>query len=641
MTTGKRRGRTLSVPLPPDGPDTGLSADDLYWFAEGTHHELHRKLGAQPMPDGSVRFLVWAPRARAVAVIGDWNDWHGDVDALAPVGTSGVWSGVVSAARAGHRYKFRITSAHGDVLDKADPLARYAEVAPATASIVWQSSYAWTDAAWMASRAARVARDAPISIYELHLGSWRRGPGGELLSYRDLAAPLAEHVVQHGFTHVELLPLLEHPFYGSWGYQVTGYFAPTSRHGTPDDLRAFIDHLHQRGVGVILDWVPAHFPTDAHGLGRFDGDALYEHADPRRGFHPDWTSYIFDYGRPEVRSFLVSSARSWLDDFHLDGLRFDGVASMLYRDYSRKPGEWVPDVDGSNHDREAIKLLQAVTSGCRAAHPDVALFAEESTSWPGVTAPVDGGGLGFDYKWDLGWMHDTLRYLALDPVYRSHHHDLLTFRAMYATSEAFVLPLSHDEVVHGKGSLLGKLPGDPWQQRATLRLLYGYQWTTPGKKLLFAGGELATPREWDHDGALAWDLLDDEAHAGVARWVAAVNAAYREVPALHRLDHDPAGFRWVLVDQRDLSLYAYLRLGRTGDAPVLVVLNATPVPRDGVELEVPVAGTWRELLNSDAATYGGGNIGNPDGAVATTRAGVTTLTLAVPPLGCIAFVAPA
>jgi 1,4-alpha-glucan branching enzyme len=618
-----------------------LSDDDLHWLGEGTHQQLYRHLGAHLVDDGpgGCVFAVWAPSAAAVAVIGDWNGWSGEIDRLARRGASGVWEGLVPAAREGARYKFRITTATGATLDKADPLARRAEVSPATASVITRTRHAWTDQAWMAGRAARQGRGAPISIYEVHLGGWRRR-AGEVLGYRELGELLADHVTALGFTHVELMPVLEHPFYGSWGYQVTGYFAPTSRYGTPDDLRAMIDTLHRRGLGVILDWVPAHFPTDAHGLAHFDGTALYEHADPRRGFHPDWTSHIFNYGRHEVRSFLVSSARFWLDEFHADGLRVDGVASMLYRDYSRKPGEWIPDVDGSNHDREAIAVLRAVNQACTAAHPGVAMIAEESTAWVGVTAPIERGGLGFTFKWDLGWMNDTLRYLAHDPIHRSYHHDLLTFRSVYAGAEHFVLPLSHDEVVHGKRSLLGKLPGDPWQQLATLRLLLGYQWTTPGKKLLFAGSELAPEHEWRHDEELPWHLQAEPTRAGLARWIGDLNRAYRATAALHVGDGEPDRFRWLVAEDRAHGVYVYARLGERGAPPVVVVLSATPVVRERYPVPVPIDGGWRELLNSDAAIYGGSDVGNPGRLVSVRdRGGVATLGLTLPPLACVILIA--
>ena len=619
-----------------------LTDDDLYLFNQGTHYRLYEKLGAHVVAGGTY-FAVWAPNARAVSVIGDWNGWRPATpdDHLSPRASSGIWEGIVPHVGHGTRYKFAIVGPDGITREKADPFAARAEHPPATASIVWQPRHAWDDAAWMASRGARIARAAPVSIYEAHLGSWRRDHG-EVLGYRALGELLAEHATNLGFTHVELMPVMEHPFYGSWGYQVTGYFAPTTRYGAPDDLMAMIDTLHQRGVGVIVDWVPAHFPTDAHGLGVFDGTHLFEHADPRRGFHPDWTSYIFNYGRHEVKSFLISSALSWLDRYHVDGLRVDGVASMLYRDYSRKAGEWVPNEDGSNHDRDAIAFLQDFNRAVYRAYPDVATIAEESTAWGGVSRPPEAGGLGFGYKWDLGWMHDTLAYLERDPIHRKHHHDQLTFRSIYASTENFVLPLSHDEVVHGKGALIAKLPGDPWQKYATLRLLYGYQWTLPAKKLLFMGGELGVWNEWNHDTELDWAVGAHPAHAGLGKWLGDLNGAYRHYPALHRGDCEPWGFRWVVGDDRDASVLVYLRLGQGDDAPVLVAANFTPVPRDGYRVGVPKPGFWREALNSDAEVYGGTGVGNRGGMAAEAVAAHGhdhSLVLTIPPLGVVVLVA--
>ena len=617
-----------------------LTADDLYLFNQGTHYRLYEKLGAH-VEGGGTCFAVWAPNARAVSVIGDWNGWKAGASPLAPRESSGIWEGVVRGIGHGARYKFAVVGPDGVQRDKADPFAARAEHPPATASVVWQAHFEWDDAAWMATRGPRIEHHAPISIYEAHLGSWRRDRH-EVLGYRQLGEQLGEHVASLGFTHVELMPLMEHPFYGSWGYQVTGYFAPTTRYGAPEDLMAMIDGLHRRGIGVIVDWVPAHFPTDAHGLGVFDGTHLYEHADPRRGFHPDWTSYIFNYGRHEVASFLLSSAMYWLDRYHVDGLRVDGVASMLYRDYSRKEGEWVPNEDGSNHDRDAIRFLQELNRAVYAAYPGVQTFAEESTAWAGVTRPVHDGGLGFGYKWDLGWMHDTLAYLHREPVHRKYHHDDLTFRAMYATSESFVLPLSHDEVVHGKGSLLSKIPGDPGQKYAALRLLFGYQWATPGKKLLFMGGELGVWNEWNHDSELDWPIALHPAHGGISRWVGDLNNAYRAQPALHRGDCEAWGFRWLQPDDRDQSVLAFARFGGESDPPVVIVANFTPVPREGYRIGVPRAGFWRELLNSDAGVYGGSGVGNLGGVQAEPipeRGEAHSIVVTVPPLGIVLFVA--
>jgi 1,4-alpha-glucan branching enzyme len=617
-----------------------LTSDDLFLFNQGTHYRLYDKLGAHVGANGT-HFAVWAPNARAVSLIGDWNGWRAGADPLEPLESSGIWTTTLAHAGHGTRYKFAITGPDGHTRDKADPFAARAEHPPATASIVWNAQHAWNDADWMRTRGGRQARTAPISIYECHLGSWRRNHN-EVLGYHDLGKQLAHHCSQLGFTHVELMPVMEHPFYGSWGYQVTGFFAPTTRYGAPDDFMAMVDELHQRGIGVILDWVPAHFPTDAHGLGYFDGTHLYEHADPRRGFHPDWTSYIFNYARHEVRSFLISSAISWLDRFHVDGLRVDGVASMLYRDYSRKAGEWLPNEDGSNHDRDAISFLQQLNRAVYGAYPDVQTIAEESTAWGGVSRPPEHGGLGFGFKWDLGWMHDTLTHLEREPVHRKFHYDELTFRAIYASSENYVLPLSHDEVVHGKGALISKLPGDPWQRYATLRLLYGYQWTLPGKKLLFMGDEIGVWGEWHHDTQLDWAVGHHPAHAGIARWVGDLNAAYRAHPALHVGDCEPIGFRWLVGDDREGGVLAYLRTGGDADPPICVVANFTPVPREGYRLGVPRAGFWREILSSDSVHYGGSGVGNRGGMHTDSvgcRGFEQSLVVTVPPLGIAVFVA--
>ena len=618
-----------------------LTADDLFLFNQGTHYRLYQKLGAHVV-DGGTYFAVWAPNAKHVSVIGDHNHWRGGGDDLKPRESSGIWEGVVKSIGHGARYKYAIVGPDGHKREKSDPFAARTEHPPATASIVWQADHEWGDHDWMASRGGRQSRTAPISIYEVHLGSWRRDHN-QVLGYRELGEQLGEHVAALGFTHVELMPVMEHPFYGSWGYQVTGYFAPTTRYGAPDDLMAMIDGLHQRGIGVIVDWVPAHFPTDAHGLGHFDGTHLYEHADPRRGFHPDWTSFIFNYGRHEVKSFLISSAMNWLDKFHVDGLRVDGVASMLYRDYSRRAGEWVPNEDGSNHDRDAIHFLQDFNRAVYGAFPDVQTIAEESTAWGGVSRPPEHGGLGFGFKWDLGWMHDTLKFLSLDPIHRKYHHDQLTFRSMYANSENYVLPLSHDEVVHGKGSIIDKIAGDPWQKYASLRLLYGYQWTLPGKKLLFMGDELGVWGEWNHDAQLDWNIGNHPAHAGIARWIGDLNGAYRKYPALHRGDCEPWGFKWLVGDDRDASILAWARYsGQAGDCPIVVVANFTPVPRDGYRIGVPRRGFWREILNSDADVYGGSGSGNRGGMNAenfSCRGHEYSLVVTLPPLGVVIFAA--
>jgi 1,4-alpha-glucan branching enzyme len=617
-----------------------LTSDDLFLFNQGTHYRLYDKLGAHVVPGGTY-FAVWAPNAHAVSVIGDWNGWRADANPLAVREQSGIWEATIPGIGHGARYKFAIVGADHVKRDKADPFAARSEHPPATASVVWQAHHEWQDDVWMRKRAQTITRTAPISIYECHLGSWRRDRH-EVLGYRELGHALAHHATNLGFTHIELMPLMEHPFYGSWGYQVTGYFAPTTRYGAPEDLMDMIDTLHRAGVGVIVDWVPAHFPTDAHGLGLFDGTHLYEHADPRRGFHPDWTSNIFNYGRHEVRSFLISSAMSWLDRYHVDGLRVDGVASMLYLDYSRKPGEWIANEDGTNHDRAAIAFLQQFNAAVYGTFPDTATIAEESTAWAGVTRPTDTGGLGFGYKWDLGWMHDTLSHLSREPIHRKWHHHELTFRPLYATTENFVLPLSHDEVVHGKKSLIAKIPGDPWQKYASMRLLYGYQWTLPGKKLVFQGDELAVWSEWNHDTQLDWAIGSHPAHAGIARWLGDLNRAYRALPALHVGDCEPEGFSWLAVDDKESGVIAYARYGGAGDPPVVVVCNFTPVPRDGYRIGVPRGGRWREHLNSDATIYGGGGVGNRGGMHVDALAWNgfdQSLIVTAPPLGVVIFVA--
>ena len=618
---------------------TVLGSIDRYLLNEGRHFRLYDSLGAHCDPDGGgVVFAVWAPNATAVSVVGDRNGWQPAADSLAALGDTGVWAGRLGGWSAGDRYKYHVDGHDGFHADKADPFAFQSETPPATASIVADLAYDWHDDDWMAHRAAVQGDDRPISIYELHLGSWRRRDGASL-TYRDLAPRLADYVLDLGFTHVELLPVMEHPFAGSWGYQTTGYFAPTSRFGPPTDFMGFVDTLHRAGIGVILDWVPSHFPDDPHGLARFDGTHLYEHADPRLGFHPDWHSCIFNYGRREVRSFLVSSACCWVDRFHADGIRVDAVASTLYRDYSRKEGEWIPNEHGGRENLEAISLLQELNEEITSSFPGVRTYAEESTAWPGVTAPVEHGGLGFSFKWDMGWMHDTLRYVKREPVHRGWHHDDLTFRALYAWSERYVLPLSHDEVVHGKGSLVHKAPGDDWQQHATLRLLLASQWTAPGKKLLFMGGELAQYEEWDHDGELSWSRLAEPGGAGVHRLVRDLNALLRAEGALHERDHDPDGFEWIVEHDAAQSVIGWMRVGAS-TRPVLVVANWTPVPRHDYRAGVPVGGPWRELLNSDASVYGGsgvGNFGRVDAVPVPMGARAWSVTVSVPPLGLVAF----
>jgi 1,4-alpha-glucan branching enzyme len=620
--------------------DDGLGEQDVYLFREGTHASLHSIMGCA-LDAQAASFRVWAPNAARVSVIGVWNHWNADADPLtARHDGTGMWEGRIRGVARGDAYKYRIVTSDGVALDKADPFALYAEVPPATASRAWTLDYDWGDAAWMAARERRNALDAAMSIYEVHLGSWRRPDPPHLPTYRDIAGPLAEYASDNGFTHVEFLPLTEHPFYGSWGYQTTGYFAATARYGTPQDLMYLIDVLHQRGVGVILDWVPSHFPDDPHGLARFDGTHLYEHADPRQGFHPEWKSLIFNYARHEVRAFLVSSALFWLAHYHIDGLRVDGVASMLYLDYGRKDGEWLPNVHGGRENLGAVQFLRQLNESVYRAHRDVQMIAEESTSWPMVSRPVHAGGLGFGMKWNMGWMHDTLDYMHQEPIHRKHHHDRLTFSIWYAFSENFVLPLSHDEVVYGKGSLVAKMPGDEWQQFANLRALYGFMWAHPGKKLLFMGGEFAQRREWTHDAALEWHVLQYPLHAGVQRLVSDVNRLYRGEPALHDVDFETAGFEWIVADDRDVSVVAFLRRARAGP-PLLAVCNFTPVPRLNYAVGVPAAGTWRELLNSDASVYGGsgmGNLGAVRAAPVPAHGRLHSVNLTLPPLSTLYFV---
>jgi 1,4-alpha-glucan branching enzyme len=623
-----------SQPAPPPLP--WLGEQDLYLFNEGSHVRLYDKFGAHPV-DGGTQFAVWAPAARYVAVVGNFNGWDRGAHPLRPTGHSGVWEGFIPGNHIGECYKYHIASQfHGYTVDKTDPFAVHCEVSPKTASVVWNLDYQWNDAEWMKTRKKKIAHDAPVSIYELHVGSWmRHAYTHHSYSYRELAPRLAEHVRKLGFTHVEFLPITEHPYYGSWGYQTTGYFSATSRYGTPQDLMFLIDTLHQNGIGVILDWVPSHFTTDEHGLAYFDGTHLYEHADPRQGYHPDWGSYIFNYGRHEVRSFLLSSALFWLDKYHIDGLRVDAVASMLYLDYSRKEGEWVPNQYGGRENLEAINFLRRFNAEVYGHFPDVATFAEESTSYPMVSKPTYIGGLGFGYKWDMGWMHDTLKYLQRDPLHRKYHHNELTFRMLYAFHENFVLPLSHDEVVHGKGPLWDKASGDEWQKFATLRALYAYMYGMCGKKLLFMGSEFAQRQEWRHDGQLDWYVLQYDPHRGVMQLVSDLNRLYRSEPALHELDTEPGGFEWIEANDSDASVYGFLRKPKSGNDRVLCVLNFTPVPRKGYRMGVPAPGYWREILNTDASVYWGGNIGNSGGVQAEAvpwHGRPYSVVLTIPPL---------
>jgi 1,4-alpha-glucan branching enzyme len=590
-----------------------IGEGDLRLIGEGTHERLWEALGAHPRTmDGTagVAFAVWAPNARSVRVVGDFTRWDGRIFPMRSLGSSGVWELFVPDIGPGELYKFEVFGADGTIRQKADPLAFAMQVRPETASRVWEISTddGWTDDAWMAERATRDPYRSPMAAYEVHLGSWMRHPDGSWLGYREAAERLIKHCRRFGFTHVELLPIAEHPFDGSWGYQVTGYYAPTARFGNPDDFRGMVNALHNAGIGVILDWVPAHFPTDDFALRRFDGTPLYEHADPRRGKHPDWGTLIFDFGRPEVRNFLVANALFWLDRYHVDGLRVDAVASMLYLDYSRKKGQWEPNRYGGNENLEAIAFLREVNERTYGRHPGTFTIAEESTAFPGVSRPTYLGGLGFGFKWDMGWMHDTLAYFHEDPIHRRYHHHRLTFRGLYMHTEHFVLPLSHDEVVHGKGSLLGKMPGDEWQRFANLRCLLANQYTQPGKKLLFMGSELATWEEWSHDRALPWRLAEEPARAAFGRYLADLGALYLASPALWAADPDPQTFAWIDASDVEASVYSYIR--RAADDVLVVVQNLTPVARVDYQLGLPRPGRWEEVLNSDSTHYGGSNVGN-------------------------------
>ncbi|MEM7724591.1 MAG: 1,4-alpha-glucan branching protein GlgB [Pseudomonadota bacterium] len=622
-----------------------LGEMDEYLLGEGTHQRLWQALGAHVITHEGVKgthFAVWAPNAGRVAVLGPFNHWDGRRHGMRRRGATGVWEIFLPAVGEGSPYKFQITGPDGEVQPlKADPVGFGAEHPPATASIVREiAGYGWHDGAWMQGRAGNNGRTAPISIYEVHLGSWRRraDEGNRPLSYREAATELVDYVVDMGFTHIELMPVSEFPFDGSWGYQPVGLFAPTIRHGPPHEFRDLVDAAHQRGIGVILDWVPGHFPTDAHGLGLFDGTALYEHADPKEGYHQDWNTLIFNYGRAEVANYLVSNALYWLEEFHIDGLRVDAVASMLYRDYSRKDGEWIPNKYGGRENLEAIAMLQRMNTTAYGEMPGIMTVAEESTAYPGVSTPVSDGGLGFGYKWNMGWMNDTLSYMSKDPIYRKHHHDQMTFGLHYAFSENFILPISHDEVVHGKGSMIDKMPGNEWEKFANLRAYYGFMWSHPGKKLLFMGCEFGQWSEWNHDESLDWDALHGPHQKGVQTLVRDLNHLYRDTPALHRRDCDPSGFRWIANDP-DQSLTAFARFGEDGDAPVIVVCNFTPVERQW-RIGVPVPGLWEEVLNSDAAAYGGGDRGN-GGAVQSQSGDWDGLPdfvdINVPPLATVMF----
>jgi 1,4-alpha-glucan branching enzyme len=625
-----------------------LSDDDLYLFNEGSHFRLYDKLGSHMRTVDGVEgtsFAVWAPDAETVFVMGDFNGWDKYRHALRPRGQSGIWEGFLPGLGPGTTYKYHVVSRHhGFRAEKADPVGVFHEAPPRTASVVWDLDYAWGDREWMQTRGGRNALDAPMSVYEVHIGSWRRVPeeDNRPLTYREMAPLLADHAERLGFTHVEFLPVMEHPFYGSWGYQTTGYFAPTARYGTPQDFMYLIDYLHQHGIGVILDWVPSHFPSDGHGLAYFDGTHLYEHADPRQGFHPDWKSFIFNYGRKEVQSFLLSSALFWLDKYHADGLRVDAVASMLYLDYSRKEGEWIPNRFGGRENVEAIEFLRRFNHEVYHHFPDVQTFAEESTSWPMVSRPTYVGGLGFGLKWDMGWMHDMLEYMHKDPVHRKFHQNLLTFRMLYAFSENFILPLSHDEVVYGKGSLLGKMPGDDWQKFANLRLLFGNMFAQAGKKLLFMGGEFGQWNEWNHDSSLDWHLSGEPMRAGLMRWLSDLHRFYRSERALYEVDFGQAGFEWVDCNDINNSTLSFLRKDASGGRQVLVACNFTPLPRYNYRVGVPQGGFWREILNSDAKEFGGsghGNFGGVEAAPIPSHGRLSSINITLPPLGVVFFTA--
>jgi 1,4-alpha-glucan branching enzyme len=622
-----------------------LTDYDLHLFNEGTHYRAWEKFGShRTTVDGvaGVHFAVWAPNARRVSVIGDFNRWDGRVHPMNVLGSSGVWEVFVPGLSEGACYKYEVETAAGHLLEKADPYAQRFEVPPNSASIIWtEGRYEWGDAEWLHDRPSFAGwHERPMSIYEVHLGSWRRVPeeGNRYLSYRELAETLVPYVREMGYTHIELMPVMEHPFSGSWGYQVIGFFAPTSRFGPPDDFRYFVDQCHRHGVGVILDWVPGHFPKDQHGLAQFDGTSLYEHADPRQGEHKDWGTLIFNYGRNEVRTFLMSNALFWLEEFHIDGLRVDAVASMLYLDYSRHQGEWIPNQYGGRENLEAVTFLQQLNTETHGRVPGTITVAEESTAWPAVSRPTYVGGLGFTYKWNMGWMHDILEYARENPIHRRWHHGQITFSMLYAFTENFVLPFSHDEVVHGKRAMLDKMPGDLWQKHATLRALYGYMFGHPGKKLLFMGSEFGQWREWNVEASLDWHLLDDPLHRGLRRWVQDLNHTYQREASLHQVDFEPAGFSWIDCNDNENSVISMIRRARDADDFTVMLANFTPVPRPGYRIGVPEAGWYRELLNSDGAIYGGSNMGNSGGVPADDQPShgfSHSIVVTVPPLGFV------
>jgi 1,4-alpha-glucan branching enzyme len=627
------------------GANFSLLTDfDIHLFRSGKHFKLYEKLGAHAVThneEEGVYFAVWAPNARAVSVIGNFNYWNSEQHKLNPRwDESGIWETFVPGVKKGEIYKFAIHSNTGEYLEKADPFAFYAETPPNTASIVWSTDYKWKDDLWLSNRKKAIGQSKPYSVYEIHFGSWRRKieEGNRSLSYKEMAVELVRYIKELGFTHVEFLPMMEHPFFGSWGYQLTGYFAPTSRFGSPEEFMELIDALHQNDIAVILDWVPSHFPGDAHGLYKFDGTFLYEHADPRQGFHPDWSSYIYNYGRAEVRSFLISNAVYWLERFHVDGLRVDAVASMLYLDYSRKEGEWIPNQYGGRENIEAIEFLKEFNEVVYGSFPDVITIAEESTAWPGVSRPTYLGGLGFGQKWMMGWMHDTLDYFQKDPVYRKYHQNEISFSIIYAFTENFMLPLSHDEVVHGKGSLMGRMPGDEWQRFANLRLLYSYMFTHPGTKLLFMGGEIGQTSEWRHDGSLDWHLLDYDFHKGIKKVITDLNALYKSERSLYHYSFDDRGFEWIDYSDRENSVICYARKSDRKEDALVVICNFTPAVREHYRIGVPVKGTWKELFNSDDQKYGGSGVANlallPTSPV-KYHGKDYSFTLTLPPLGCV------
>jgi 1,4-alpha-glucan branching enzyme len=624
-----------------------ITDHDIYLFKEGSHFRLYDKLGSRPMVVDGIKgayFSVWAPNAQRVSVIGEFNKWNPESHILnVRWDGSGIWEGFIPGIQKGSIYKYHIVSKYNNYrVDKGDPFAFYWETPPKTASIVWDIGYEWGDGEWMKERYKVNALGSPLAIYEVHLGSWRRIPeeGNRFLTYREMARPIADYIKEMGFTHVEFLPIMEHPFYGSWGYETTGYFAPTSRYGTPQDFMYLIDYLHQNGIGVILDWVPSHFPSDEHGLVYFDGTHLYEHADPKKGFHPEWNTYIFNHGRNEVRAFLISSALFWLHKYHIDGLRIDAVASMLYLDYARKPGEWIPNQYGGRENLEAISFIKRFNEMVYGEFPDTQTIAEESTAWPMVSKPVYVGGLGFGMKWNMGWMHDTLDYFSNDPIYRKYHHNQLTFSIWYAFSENFVLPLSHDEVVYGKGSLIRKMPGDNWQRFANLRLLFGYMYGHPGKKLLFMGGEFGQWNEWYHEQSLDWHLIGYPLHEGIQRWVKALNNLYKNEPAMYELDFDLSGFEWIDFRDWEQSIISFIRKGKSTNDIILVVFNFTPIPRYNYRIGVPRGGFWMEVLNSDSEEYGGSGLENGEGVESSPLLACgryNSISLTLPPLGVLFF----